>query len=475
MPKTIKLTDKIPRVDIGHYLAASGEQSRVVVLSEKDVTVIRSYLYPGVEWETRFVRPLGGDNYETGTSAEFSEYLEMLNELDYRLSGGLSMSLETALESIADAITALAGAQSSTELTNIVRAISSSNVCCEQQIITQGGGVIGSIEQPIGGNDVPIFGTEEPLSLDPETFPEGYTSLEEYQLDKCQVSNLVVDGVIGTLRNLGAFGVFNGVALAGLIVAAIVGIIVFPPAFIPVAAAAIGFLSVEVTLLTLAANEMQENRDEWVCTIYNADGTDAAIAVLADLIDALIATIGATGGAAFWVKQILLLLFNADTLNKAMYKAAHITYPDADCSGCGGCYPIDLADWEGKGGTVVTVVGEGLNSTAYYYGGNGVYYADTFVGSLPQYDVVSLTFDFTPADEASDWRIQANTYDADGLYPLDANESDVVVVSTAGPVSLSFSTSGVTEEILIQVRRTDPDGGLIWDEVQFSNICVSGV
>lgn len=339
MPKTIKLTDKIPRVDIEHYLAASGEQSRIVVLSEKDVTVIRSYLYPGVEWYTRFVRPLGGDNYETGTTAEFSEYLEMLSELDYRLSGGFSMSLETALESIADAITALAGAGSSTELTSVVRAIATSNVCCEQQIITQGGGVIGSTEQPIGGNDVPIFGTEDPLSLEPETFPEGYTDLTEYRLDKCQVSNLVVDGVIGTLRNLGAFGVFNGVALAGLIVAAIVGIIVFPPAFIPVAAAAIGFLSVEVTLLTLAANEMEENRDEWVCTIYNADGTDAAIAVLADLIDALIATIGATGGAAFWVKQILLLLFNADTLNKAMYKAAHITYPDADCSGCGGDCP----------------------------------------------------------------------------------------------------------------------------------------
>jgi len=115
MQKVIKLTDKVPRVDINHYLAASDEDSRVVVLSERDVTVIRSYMFPGVEWETRFIRPLGGDNYETGTTEEFSEYQEAINELDYKLSGGLTMSLESALTSIAEAIGELANSQSRAE------------------------------------------------------------------------------------------------------------------------------------------------------------------------------------------------------------------------------------------------------------------------------------------------------------------------------------------------------------------------
>lgn len=231
---------------------------------------------------------------------------------------------------------------------------SGSGVCCEQTIIDKNGGISGSIETGTG-ETIPIFGTQPPLSIEPGTFPAGYNDLQEYNLDKCQVANLIVDGAIGSLRGLGALGAFNYAGLAALIVLAITGAIVFPPAAIPIMGAALGFLAVEVTLLTLAANSLQEDRDEWVCTLYNAEGVEAAIAILSDLMDKLIETIGTTSLKGQIIKQILLLLFNSDTLNQLFSKTAHLTYPNADCSACEpGCqylFDANLEGWQQVSGT----------------------------------------------------------------------------------------------------------------------------
>lgn len=256
---------------------------------------------------------------------------EVTYEMGCDINEGLS-AIAVSLQSLANST------KSNNDL--LGRAIAAAAACCEEQVINQGGGVIGSITQPIGGNEYPIFGTEPTLEVPTGTFPDGYTDEAEYLADKCQMANLVVTGVIGTLRGLGALGVFNGVALAGLIVACLVGVLVFPPAFIPIAAACIGLLSVEVTLLTLAANEIDANRGEWVCAIYKSESVESALAIIADLCDALIATIGATDLRAMAVKQILLLLFNGDTVNQAFKKTAHVVYAGADCSDC------TSPDWE---------------------------------------------------------------------------------------------------------------------------------
>lgn len=237
-----------------------------------------------------------------------------------------------AINNIAVALTLQAN--NTAEQNQILNNISlNNNVCCEQTIINSGGFVSGNVTQG-SGEQIPIYGSQPPIALEPNTFPSGFDSYAEYAADKCQQANLIVSGVIGTLRGLGALGTFNGVALAGLIVASIITGVIFPPSAIPIAAALIGILAVEVTILAVVANEIEANRETWVCAIYNSEGAEAALAVIADLIDGLIATLETSSWIGFAIKQLLLLLFNSDTLNQAFSKVAHLVYPDADCSAC---------------------------------------------------------------------------------------------------------------------------------------------
>lgn len=250
-------------------------------------------------------------------------------------------SIADALQAIATALTL--NAQNSSDVQQrLIDLTISQNACCEQTIINQGGFTSGNVTQG-SGEAVPIFGTQPPLDIPVGTFPEGYESLEEYQLDKCQMSNLIFDGWLASLRNLGALTVFNGIALAGLVVAALAGAIVFPPAAIPIMCAAIGVLSVEVTILAVVADEMETNRNFWVCILYNSDSTEQIVALIADALDALIASLSTSNWVGFAIKQICLLLLNSDTLNGLMEKRAHLDYPGANCAGCiETCSPLNL-------------------------------------------------------------------------------------------------------------------------------------
>ncbi len=243
--------------------------------------------------------------------------------------------MSCANSEIADALNNIALALSSPGPTGtgIGRTFSS---CCQDELVAGGGGVIGSTVQPVSEEEIPLQGSEQPLEVAPDDFPDGYTSLEEYQADKCNLSNGIVDGVIATLRAFGAFGVFNFIALAGLVVASIAGAIIFPPALIPTACVMLALLLSGITLLTAAAEGIEANRDAWVCALYEGDNVASIVGVIADLVDALIASIGATSVQGVAVKTILLVLFNTDTINQLMRKTSHIVYEAVtDCTACG--------------------------------------------------------------------------------------------------------------------------------------------
>lgn len=361
--------------------------------------------------------------------------------------------LADAFNNIATAITKIS--------VSITNNNGSSSVCCEQQIIDQNGGIAGSTTQPGTGDTIPIFGTEPPVGVPPGTYPDGYTSEEEYLLDKCQVSNLIVDGFIGSLRGLGALGVFNYIALAGLIVLAITGAIIFPPAFIPMAAAALGFLAAEVTVLTLVANEVEANREEWVCTLYNSESAEIAIQLVADLMDAIIASLSLTGGVGFYVKQIALLLLNANTLNQLMTKTAHLTYPDADCSMCPEGPGLMVID--GTGATLIEPNNEWVTITSANIGGSiwRVVLSDLVSegGTGHNYIVewrnytsavtLEMAMGILDADENSVWGAYP-AYEADIEDPLKFN----LRCGSKWNINSNFMSSGATQ-FTIEVRVTE--------------------
>lgn len=337
----IKVGDKVPRIPVDIFLQTRTESDILLCLSNRDIYLIGLFVGFFRGWRTILGTWVNNRLFRLAGDSEQMQLKEWFEEIDYKLTEENTMScLDSGLEAIAQAIAGL-----SFPPANITQ--SNENNCtggCGGGCGGSGSrppsdtppGVVGDI--PIeGGGTIPIYGTQPPLSVPTGEFPEGYTSLEEYQLDKCQVANLVLDGFIGSLLGLGTLGAINYGALAGLIVAALVGLIVFPPALIPVAAVALGFLSIEVTVLGLLANDIQNNREFWVCALYNSDSVESAISVISDGLDAAIARIPINNPWGAAAKTIALLLLNGDTLNQLFSKVAHLTYPDANCSVCEEC------------------------------------------------------------------------------------------------------------------------------------------
>lgn len=319
------------REDYSQYL--DDNPGALVCLSESTIQLCLSALrFAG--WPTRW-RIDRGDHNPRVSGAIWEEVKKWQNLAIQELIMSCEFpDLNPGLEAIAAAISSLSASNQQTA--DLIKVMVQSNVCCEQTIINQGGFVAGGITQGSGEN-VPIYGINPPLEVAPGTFPEGYTSENEYLLDKCQVANLIFDGFIASLRSLAALGVFNGVALVGLVIASIAGALIFPPAAIPIACAAIGVLSVGVTILAVVADEIETNRAEWVCALYQSESVSSAVEAVADLMDALIATLGVSSPVGIAIKSLVLVLLNGETLNQLMTKVAHLNYPGADCSSCGDC------------------------------------------------------------------------------------------------------------------------------------------
>jgi len=245
-------------------------------------------------------------------------------------------------QNIAEALQAIATAVVQASINNSSSANASANACCEQTIINQGGGSVGVVTQPGTGQPIPIYGTQPPIVLPPGTIPDGYETQEEYDLDKCQMANLIIDDAIESVRRLGAITTFNTIALAGLIIASIVGAIIFPPAAIPIAVGALIAVSGVTGVLAGLLLGMQDRRQDLVCALYEGQTVDSIIGTVADIIDEIILLIPGAGPVAWALKTLALVLINSDTLNQLFTKQAHADYPDADCSNCNDCICVPV-------------------------------------------------------------------------------------------------------------------------------------
>ena len=211
--------------------------------------------------------------------------------------------------------------------------------CCGAEVsLSVTAGYAGQVTQPIGGNVIPIYGDSPPAVLPPEaTFPEGFADVEEWNLHKCSVANMIFDGVMYTLGFLAGLDGVSITTLALLIGAGIAGILVVPPAGIAIMVGAVAALFGFMAMFLDIRNLMLEQRDDFICWMYEAESVSVLISIIADALDFIILAVGASGPIAAALKTVLLLLFNADTLNKLFDSTADYLYPGADCSGCAGC------------------------------------------------------------------------------------------------------------------------------------------
>src|SRR3972149_1782931 len=230
-------------------------------------------------------------------------------------------NVSNALGSIAIALTAVANSRST-------------EGCCNTPQGTVGGSIQGTVVPPVSGGNIPVYGSTPPDSLPPATFPDGYDDLDEYLLDKCRKANSLVNATIAANKALGAITSFNFTGLTVLVVMALGGILVVAPELIPILVAGIILLGASVSYLDAAGDYMQDNKEDWVCSLYNSDSTEDMIGLSGGLLDILIAAIGATGVIGFTVKTIILVLLNVDNLNKLLTNAPMLGVTEIDCTVC---------------------------------------------------------------------------------------------------------------------------------------------
>lgn len=324
MVRTVRQRGERLLLPIDDFLSSGENDSRLIFLSDQDVTLIRAALWPELTWETRIVRPISGDLYETSTDQEYQQVQEALNLLDYKLVGVKLMSLEEAIMYFADVL--------SSAILN--------KPCCPSEVnltIVQGTTPGGEI----------TYGTEEGVTAtgDPETDPppDGFETWEEFFAHKCAIANTIVDGIIATMGNLGLVSIVNATALATLIGAAWVGIIALPLAFIPIAGAALVALGVSIGVLNSLAGYLAANREEIVCGLYEADNYATAADFFMSIIDEGLAALAVASALHPAIRTIALLLASTDTINQLWDAQLSISYSGADCSGCGpgSCYEIE--------------------------------------------------------------------------------------------------------------------------------------
>lgn len=308
---------KHPIVDPDLLSEASLEGRYICCLSERDVFIIRSYLFPFSSWPTRFARPKGGQRWEMSTGEEFASYQNDIQELDSKITGGDFMTcLEQGLSEVAQALKYMADRQ-----------------CCVSGSIGPGGGVVSTYTDG-EGNTRPIYGGVPPATLPDQGFPSNYDSLEDYLLDKCKLANLVFDGWLLTIRGLAAITIFNAIALAGLIGFALAGSIILAPAAIPVMIGALIVLGTFVAMFSDIADGLQENKADIVCGLYNSNTVEEMTVILSDAVDLIIEGFTITGPVGEALKLVVMLLVNSDTLSQLLNGTAALGYPDADCSSC---------------------------------------------------------------------------------------------------------------------------------------------
>lgn len=180
-----------------------------------------------------------------------------------------------------------------------------------------------------------FFGTEQPISVPIGTVPSGFADEAEYDSHRCDVANLIIENLIGTLNNLATLTLAQLTA-AGIAAGFIVGIL--NVAGVLVVAIAFALTGAAFALLSSLASYIDTNRQEFVCALYDSPVVTFTYNTLRDLIIGAASAIGATTTEIELIADIVMSLVNIDVLNN-LHTA--IGLPSAvnpvDCSGCGEC------------------------------------------------------------------------------------------------------------------------------------------
>lgn len=273
----------------------------------------------------------------------------------------------------------------------MLAARSSAHGCCDTPEIVIQNSIQNFVVQPVGGNPIPVYGSEPTLGLGPGEFPPEFETEEDFNLAKCQVAHMIIDRFIKTLRDLGSITNFDFYALGGAVVAIIGFNLAFPPALIPTLIGAMIILAAAAYYLPQMADYVQDNRNEWICMLYEGESTELIIGAIADAADLGVAFISAAGPLGTAVKLIVMVVLNGDNVNELFRGLAASGYPDAECD-CGDWWTCALGEILESDGESITLLAQDFGDFDYLCA----------VAYLDDEDLVELSADVSDWIEPSD-------------------------------------------------------------------------
>lgn len=185
----------------------------------------------------------------------------------------------------------------------------------------------------------PYYGSQTPLS-EPTAFGVGeeFATEEEYNAHKCETANAIVDSMILTLDGLGGLTFANLAAATVLAIVVGLGLVFVPPigviTAILVAGLAFGFF-VDM------ANEVSDNKEALVCSLYNATDAIDAYDDFKGTMESLAVDIGVAEVQLSSVSALIMQIAPVDTMN-ALFSAVglpEVPGTPVDCSES--CNPCD--------------------------------------------------------------------------------------------------------------------------------------
>lgn len=396
----------------------------------------------------------------TGTITEAQEVIRETFDQNLHLQEVIVACSDTGLSEIAQALTLLAQAS----------ATSSSSASADCNCLGSNLQVTTNIELP-DGTLWPILGTIPVPEIGPGEFPEGYEDLESYDVDKCAKATQLVDDFIASLRRMGNTNWFVGVVGAAVIAACIVGLITVPPAGIPILLFALtGNIGITALLLQLA-DEIESDRQDWICIFYEGDNVETITGVVSTALATAISAIGGTGAIAVALRTIALVLVSSDTLSALFTAKAIAAYPAGDCSSCGDCELEALSGWVlGNFGENRTVVGDYIQVEPTEDTSNNVFYS--MLANFTELTSVSNVALHVVASPAQNYEVFVNVYDDIDNYPDSPTQTDSVTIATSGDVSLAVAATPCVA-IRVVVREEPAVAPTDFDYARFSAFCVT--
>lgn len=307
--------ERIVTFDYDELATFSDDVCELVPLSQKDVSILVSCLR-FAHWAARW---FAGDDRlrELGRLADLEEALTYVELLEAKLlMSGCLEGLISVMGEIRDALKAQA-------------------ICCQ----TSANGVR---MVDLGEGDL-VYGTQQPLTPPTEFGGEGQFENEEaYNTHRCAAANNIVAGLILSLNS------WSTLSLASLLVGSIVVafFVANPPLGVVLALAMVGMAF--GVLLTMS-NYIADNREAWVCTIYNAEDYADFLARVDDKVSDMVIELD-IAGFEVQITELIHSVLDTDTFNKmfTVIGLPEVQNP-VDCSLCAPAIPeLTLAEYWGE-------------------------------------------------------------------------------------------------------------------------------